>query len=80
MIKQPVRTCLGCHGKFPKGQLLKFVIQEDTVVLDEEQKAHGRSAYCCRKKDCKRIFMENRSRLSRAFRVRNCKINVELED
>jgi predicted RNA-binding protein YlxR (DUF448 family) len=77
---QPIRTCLGCHKRFPKSQLLKFVLQEGIVVLDSKGTGQGRSAYCCNSKNCLRVFFRYRRKLSRAFRVPDCKISDELED
>ena len=34
---QPMRTCLGCHRRFSKGQLLKFTLQEGIVEPDSFQ-------------------------------------------
>jgi len=80
MKVQPIRTCLGCHKRFPKSQLLKFVLQEGIVVLDSKGTGQGRSAYCCNSKNCIRIFCRYKRKLSRAFRVQDCKISDELED
>jgi predicted RNA-binding protein YlxR (DUF448 family) len=77
---QPVRTCLGCHKRFPKKQLLKFVLREGTVVFDSKKTEQGRSAYCCNNKKCLRVFSRHKKKLSRAFRVQGCQISVELED
>ena len=79
MKVQPMRMCLGCHKRFPKNQLLKFVLQEGTVVLDSKGTEQGRSAYCCNNKKCLRVFCRQK-KLSRAFRVQDCQISVELED
>jgi predicted RNA-binding protein YlxR (DUF448 family) len=80
MKVQQMRTCLGCQKRFSKNQLLKFVLQEGTVVLDSKGTGQGRSAYCCNNKDCVRVFCRNKKKLSRAFRVPGCQISVELED
>jgi len=77
---QPVRTCLGCHKRFPKNELLKFVLQEETVVLDSKGTGQGRSVYCCNNKNCVRIFFSYKRKLARAFRVRDFQISVESED
>ena len=79
MKVQPMRTCLGCHKQFSKNQLLKFVLQEGSVVLDSKRTGQGRSAYCCNNKNCLRVFCRQK-KLSRAFRVKDCQISVALED
>lgn len=80
MKVQPTRTCLGCHKRFPKNQLLKFVLQEGIVVFDSKGTGQGRSAYCCNNKNCVRVFCRHEKKLSRAFRVQGRQISVELED
>ncbi|MBW2467408.1 MAG: YlxR family protein [Deltaproteobacteria bacterium] len=80
MKKQPMRTCLGCQQRFPKKQLLKFVLQEGTVMLDRKGTEQGRSAYCCENNSCLRIFYRNKKKLSRAFRVQGCQVSVDWED
>ena len=80
MNAQPIRTCLGCSKRFPKKQLLKFVLQEESIVLDRKGTGQGRSAYCCNDKNCLRVFARHKRKLSRAFRVQDCKISDELED
>lgn len=80
MKKQPIRTCLGCHKRFSKNQLLKFILQDGIVVLDSKGTGQGRSAYCCNNKKCLRVFKRHKRKLSRAFRVQDCKISDELED
>ena len=77
---QPVRTCLGCHERYPKDQLLKFVLQEGKVIHDSRGTGTGRSAYCCDNENCLRSFSKDKRKLSRAFRARDCHISVELED
>ena len=77
---QPMRTCLGCHKRFPKNQLLKFFLQEGIVVLDSKGTEQGRSAYCCNNKTCLHVFCRQKRKLSRAFRVLGSQISVELED
>jgi predicted RNA-binding protein YlxR (DUF448 family) len=80
MKMQPIRTCLGCHKRFPKNQLLKFVLQKGIVLFDSKGTGQGRSAYCCNNEDCLVVFRKHKRKLSRAFRVRDGQISVELED
>ncbi len=80
MKVQPMRTCLGCHKRFPKNQLLKFVLKEGIVLLDSKGTEQGRSAYCCNNKNCSHVFRRHKKKLSRAYRVQDGQISVELED
>ena len=80
MKVQPMRTCLGCDKRFPKNQLLKFVLQEGIVLLDSKRTEQGRSAYCCNNENCLLVFRRHKRKLSRAYRVQDGLISVELED
>lgn len=80
MNSKPMRTCLGCHKRFPKDQLLKFVLQEGKIVNDSKGTGNGRSAYCCKNKSCLLGIEKHKKILFRAFRVKDCEISIELED
>jgi predicted RNA-binding protein YlxR (DUF448 family) len=80
MKTQPIRTCLGCRKKLPKGRLLKFVLERGNIALDQNGTGHGRSAYCCDTKKCLRIFFGQKKKMSRAFRVQDGQIRAELKD
>ncbi len=80
MKTQPIRTCLGCRKKFSKDRLLKFVLDRGRIQLDKNGTAQGRSAYCCDNKNCLRILLGQKKKLSRAFRVQDGQIRVELKD
>ena len=80
MQVKAIRTCLGCHKRLPKTQLLKFVLEDGMVVLDRRGTGHGRSVYCCNDKSCLRNFSRQKKKLSRALRVQDCQISVELKD
>jgi predicted RNA-binding protein YlxR (DUF448 family) len=43
----PLRTCLGCRGKAPNDQLVRFVRnpQKDGILLDAKRVFPGRGAY-----------------------------------
>ncbi len=46
--RQPIRTCLGCGKKQPKGLLHRLVLDEQhQPVWDRSQGAPGRGAYLC---------------------------------
>lgn len=80
MKKQPMRSCLGCHRRFPKNQLLKFVLNAGEVRLDSSGNGQGRSAYCCDNRKCLDVFFRQKKKLSKAFRVREDQISTELRD
>ena len=80
MKAQPIRTCLGCHKRFPKIMLRKFVFHAGTVTYDSNGKGQGRAAYCCNNKSCLELFYKQKRKLSRAFRVQDGQIRFALED
>jgi hypothetical protein len=49
---EPERTCIGCRGKAPKGELIRLVGGADGVKLDETGSAPGRGAYLHRAREC----------------------------
>lgn len=53
MAAMPIRTCIGCRGKFPKKDLLRFVQDAaGNLRTDPTGKAPGRGAYVCRSQAC----------------------------
>lgn len=49
----PVRTCIGCGGKFPKEDVLRFVVDNDRRLLpDINRKLPGRGASACLESSC----------------------------
>ncbi|MCL1875714.1 MAG: YlxR family protein [Synergistaceae bacterium] len=56
-MKNRLRTCVGCRGKFNRDALLKVVriIGDDgvkTIKFDPEVKLQGRGAWVCANKEC----------------------------
>ncbi|MXZ00661.1 YlxR family protein [Candidatus Poribacteria bacterium] len=53
LLRDVIRTCIGCQGKFPQRILIRFVGQKDsTLQIDNEKKLDGRGAYVCRAETC----------------------------
>jgi uncharacterized protein len=46
----PLRTCIGCGRKAPKGELLRFVARDGTLVQSATES--GRGAYTCPRLAC----------------------------
>ena len=73
MAAVPIRTCIGCRGKFPKKDLLRFVREAaGNLQTDPTSKLPGRGAYVCQSQACinitfksQRINTHLRSNLSR---------------
>ena len=53
MAAMPIRTCIGCRGKFTKKNLLRFVWDAaGNLQTDPTGKLPGRGAYVCRSQVC----------------------------
>ena len=51
--KIPMRQCLGCNERKPKGELLRVLrTPEGEILLDFTGKKSGRGAYICRDVKC----------------------------
>ena len=49
----PQRTCVACHTKRPKRDLVRLVQPaEGKIIVDESGKLNGRGAYLCRQRAC----------------------------
>ena len=64
----PERTCVGCRGQAPKGDLLRFVERGGVPVPDPSGSAPGRGAYVHRDPDCVELALR-RGALLRALRT-----------
>ena len=58
----PVRTCIGCRKKFPKGTLIRFTLGSRGLVVGS---GAGRGYYICANMDCleRALKMKTMSRL-----------------
>lgn len=80
MSNEPVRTCLGCGGKKPKGNLRRFVLDDRGVMTaDVNYSMPGRGVYCCKSRECLSRLVKNKKRVSRAFRAEVLGYGEELE-
>ena len=52
MAHIPERMCIVCRKMYPKHELIKFVREENIVVVDNNQKKFGRGAYICKNEEC----------------------------
>jgi len=71
----PQRTCLACRGLLPKRELLRVALIGGRPRADIRNRACGRGAYVCLKKECLSALCKKKGALSRAFRV-----NVSRQD
>jgi predicted RNA-binding protein YlxR (DUF448 family) len=64
----PMRTCIACHQKRPKRELLRVVRQADgQLEVDARGKLPGRGAYLCPSQGCWDRALEQR-KLARALK------------
>ncbi len=69
----PLRMCIFCGRRAPKGELLRLALDADgRPVYDARQRLPGRGAYLCGEEKClsKLATPKGQRRLSRAFRGR----------
>ena len=70
IIKAPIRTCIGCHRKFPQKTLIRFVCRtSEALEMEEFKKLPGRGAYVCRSKSCIENAFKSSKRINRLLRV-----------
>ncbi|MBW2038659.1 MAG: YlxR family protein [Deltaproteobacteria bacterium] len=65
----PIRTCLGCGQKREKGEVVRIVIKDGGLVVDESGKLPGRAAYLCPQEGCISSLLRKKGRLSYTLRV-----------
>ena len=67
-MREPIRTCVGCRARAPKGSLLRVVATASGVTVDAAGSAPGRGAYVHRDAGC--VARSRRSgALGRALRT-----------
>ena len=60
MATIPIRTCIGCRGKFPKKDLLRFVQDAaGNLQTDSTGKLPGRGAYVCQSQVCVNVTFKS---------------------
>lgn len=61
------RTCMGCNRKKTKKELIRLVIIEDKLVIDNTYKVNSRGAYICNDIICFDKCMKNK-RIERSLK------------
>ena len=70
ILKTPIRTCIGCHCKFPQNTLIRFVCHKgESLEIQELTKLPGRGAYVCRSKSCIQEAFKAPKRINALLRV-----------
>ncbi len=67
--RQRPRTCVGCREVAPKGELVRFVIQQGQLVIDRAQRLPGRGAYLHPSANCVQAAQRSGG-FARSFRRR----------
>ena len=65
----PIRTCLGCGLRRPRRELVRIVLKQGALTIDEKSKIPGRGAYLCPGGECISRLLKKRGRLSHALRA-----------
>jgi predicted RNA-binding protein YlxR (DUF448 family) len=65
----PIRTCLGCGQQRPKKELVRIVLKDGALILDEKGGLPGRGVYLCPQGECVSRLFKKRGRLSHALRA-----------
>jgi len=71
------RTCLACRSVLPKAKLLRVAIIGGHLGADINNRAGGRGAYICLKKECLSAVCKKKGAFSRALRVNVSRQDVE---
>ncbi|MBD5640831.1 MAG: YlxR family protein [Desulfovibrio sp.] len=60
---EPVRMCVICRRRYPKAQLIRYVLSATGGMLADERKIMpGRGWYCCQDAICREKFGKFRPR------------------
>ena len=65
----PIRTCLGCGQKSLKGELIRIVMADGALRVDEAGSLPGRGAYLCPETSCINSLLKKKGKLSYSLRV-----------
>lgn len=65
---EPVRTCVGCRMRASRSALLRVVIQNNTLLVDERAVLPGRGAWIHPTQECMEAALRRRA-FGRALRV-----------
>lgn len=69
-ISGPIRTCIGCRGKFPQKALQRFVcIKGESLEIDNMKVRPGRGAYVCQSDSCIEEAFKAPKRINTLLRV-----------
>jgi predicted RNA-binding protein YlxR (DUF448 family) len=65
----PIRTCVGCGRRSPKEELIRIVMLDGALSVDNEHRLPGRGAYLCPETACISSLLKKKGKLSYSLRV-----------
>lgn len=65
---KPIRMCVACKERFEKEQLIRFVKQDDNIVVDKTKNIFTRGCYLCSKQSCKEKLIKQKI-LNKVFKT-----------
>ena len=65
----PIRTCLGCGQRSLKGELVRIVMVDGALRVDEAGRPPGRGGYLCPETACISSLLKKKGKLSYSLRV-----------
>ena len=65
----PIRTCVGCGQRSPKEELIRVVMVDGALRVDEAGRLPGRGAYLCPETACINSLLKRKGKLSYSLRV-----------
>ena len=48
----PFRMCVGCRSMKEKPELIRIVVKDGNILIDDNQKEQCRGIYLCKNKEC----------------------------
>ncbi len=48
----PFRMCAGCRNMMEKSELIRVVLKDDNLFIDDKQKEQCRGIYLCKSSEC----------------------------
>lgn len=60
MTKVPERMCVACRTKRDKKELIRLVIHQDKVAIDNKKQVSGRGFYLCNTEECIHLLKKRR--------------------
>jgi len=65
---EPVRTCIGCRSRATRSSLMRVVVQDSRVIIDDSGAGPGRGAWLHPRHECYQLALRRRA-FGRALRV-----------